>query len=40
MPFVALQGRPLQSATIGYAITPNPIRPKNLKFSCFVGNNF
>ena len=27
MPFVALQGRPLQSATIGYAITPNPIRP-------------
>ena len=28
MPFVALQGRPLQSATIGYAITPNPIRPK------------
>ena len=28
MPFVALQGRPLQSATIGYAITPNPVRPK------------
>ena len=27
MPFVALQGRPMQSATIGYAITPNPIRP-------------
>ena len=34
MPFVALQGRPLQSATIGYAIatigyaiTPNPVRP-------------
>ena len=27
MPFVPLQGRPLQSATIGYAITPNPIRP-------------
>ena len=26
MPFVALQGRPLQSATIGYAITPNPVR--------------
>ena len=40
MPFVALQGWPLQSATIGYAITPNPIRPKNLIFSCFVGNNF
>ena len=40
MPFVALQGRPLQSATIGYAITPNPIRPINLIFSCFVGNNF
>ena len=29
MPFVALQGRPLQSATIGYAITPNPVRPKS-----------
>ena len=29
MPFVALQGRSLQSATIGYAITPNPVRPKN-----------
>ena len=28
MPFVALQGWPLQSATIGYAITPNPVRPK------------
>ena len=28
MPFVALQGRPLQSATIGYAITPNPVRSK------------
>ena len=28
MPFVALQGRPLQSATIGYAITPNPVRPQ------------
>ena len=27
MPFVALQGRPQQSATIGYAITPNPVRP-------------
>ena len=27
MPFVALQGRPLQSATIGYAITSNPVRP-------------
>ena len=27
MPFVALQGRPLQSATIGYAITPNSVRP-------------
>ena len=27
MPFVALQGRPLQSATIEYAITPNPVRP-------------
>ena len=26
MPFVALQGRPLQSATIGYAITPNSVR--------------
>ena len=26
MPFVAWQGRPLQSATIGYAITPNPVR--------------
>ena len=30
MPFVALQGRPLQSATIGYAITPNPVRPKKI----------
>ncbi|MCI5930894.1 MAG: hypothetical protein MRZ70_06135, partial [Prevotella sp.] len=30
MPFVALQGRPLQSATIGYAITPNPVRPFKL----------
>ena len=29
MPFVALQGRPLQSATIEYAITPNPVRPLN-----------
>ena len=27
IPFVALQGRPLQSATIGYAITSNPVRP-------------
>ena len=27
MSFVALQGRSLQSATIGYAITPNPVRP-------------
>ena len=27
MPFVALQGWSLQSATIGYAITPNPVRP-------------
>ena len=32
MPFVALQGRPLQSATIGYAITPNPVRPSFFNF--------
>ena len=30
MPFIALQGWPLQSATIGYAITPNPVRPFKL----------
>ena len=34
MPFVALQGRSLQSATIGYAITPNPVRP------CYLFNHF
>ena len=33
MPFVALQGRPLQSATIGYAITPNPVRPTKKRFA-------